>query len=271
MAIKIGIVNQKGGVGKTTTAICLSDAMSQIGYKTLLVDFDPQANSSKVFLANDKEKTIYDGILKKEPIDNIIVKGNDMGDIIPSDNNLKKALEELVTAKAGENKLKKCLSEVDDKYDVIIIDSAPSPGIMMDNVLTASDGVIIPMEAETFAIDGLASLLNNIYEVQEDLNPELRIYGVLMTKLDKTKSVQNTISQQFEKLEESGVHTFKTVIRNSAAIPKIQGFMNISNPSTASEKKVADSNGSIYKYGTNNGAVDYSNFAKELMEVIANG
>ena len=84
MAIKIGIVNQKGGVGKTTTAICLTDAFTQIGYKVLLIDFDPQGNSSKVFQVNENELTIYDGILKKVPLSEIIVKGNAMGDIVPA-------------------------------------------------------------------------------------------------------------------------------------------------------------------------------------------
>ena len=271
MALKIGIVNQKGGVGKTTTAICLTDALTQIGYKTLLIDFDPQANSTKVFSVSDPEMTVYDGILKKEPLKNIIVEGNDMGDIIPSSNQLKNAFSELVSVKAGEVKLKNALSKIENDYDVIVIDSGPSAGIMMDNVLTAVDGVVIPMEPETFAIDGLASLLSNIGEIQDELNPNLKVYGVLLTKFDRSKSIQTNIKEQFKELEKAGVHTFTTTIRNSAAIPKIQGFMNIDEPSNMSEKKVVNSQGSIYKYGTNNGAVDYSNFAKELLEVISNG
>lgn len=271
MAIKIGIVNQKGGVGKTTTAICLTDALTQIGYNVLLVDFDPQGNSSKVFLSDENEKTIYDTILKKIPITDIIVSGNDMGDIAPANNKLKAAIDELVNAKARENKLRNAIRPIEDKYDVIIIDSSPSAGVMMDNVLTASDGIVIPMEPETFAIDGLASLLNNIGEVQEELNPSLKVYGVLLTKFERKKSVQNSIKEQFKGLDESIVHTFNTTIRDSAAIPKVQGFMNISDITNMAEKKVALSQGSIYKYGSNNGAIDYSKFAKELLEVISSG
>ena len=271
MAMKIGIVNQKGGVGKTTTAICLTDAFTQMGYKTLLIDFDPQGNSSKVFKANECENTIYDGIIGGKNLREIIVTGNDMGDIAPANNRLKRAYNELVVAKAAENKLKKAISEIDTDYEVIIVDSGPSANIMMDNVLTAVDGVVIPMEAEEFAIDGLASLLQNIQEVKEELNPGLKVYGVLLTKYDKSKSVQKNIKEQFDNLDESVVHTFKTIIRDSAAIPKTQGFMNITNPENMSEQKVVDSQGSIYKYGSNNGAIDYSNFAKELVEVIQNG
>ena len=271
MAIKIGIVNQKGGVGKTTTAIRLTDALTQIGYKVLLVDFDPQGNSSRVILSDENEKTIYDAILKKVPITDIIVSGNDMGDIAPANNKLKAAIGELVNAKARENKLQNAIRLVEDKYDVIIIDSSPSAGVMMDNVLTASDGIVIPMEPETFAIDGLASLLNNVGEVQEELNPSLKVYGVLLTKFERKKSVQNSIKEQFKGLDESIVHTFNTTIRDSAAIPKVQGFMNISDITNMAEKKVALSQGSIYKYSSNNGAIDYREFAKELLEVIASG
>ena len=271
MAIKIGIVNQKGGVGKTTTAICLTDALTQIGYKVLLVDFDPQGNSSSVFLAKDSTYTIYDGIIDNKPLKDIVITGNDMGDIIPANSRLTRAYNELVIMKAAENKLKKALLGIEKDYDVVIIDSSPSANIMMDNVLTAVDGIVIPMEAEEFSIDGLSSLLKNVSEVQEELNPALKVYGVLLTKYDQDKSVQKNIKAQFEKLDESIVHTFKTIIRDSAAIPKTQGFMEIDEPTNISEQKVVNPQGSIYKYGINNGALDYSAFAQELLEVIASG
>lgn len=271
MAIKIGIVNQKGGVGKTTTAICLTDAFTQIGYKVLLIDFDPQGNSSKVFQVNENELTIYDAILKKVPLSEIIVKGNAMGDIVPANNKLKLAIGELINAKSRETKLKNAIMSIEKDYDVIIMDSGPSAGIMMDNVLTASNGIIIPMEPETFAIDGLASLLENIGEIQEELNPSLKVYGVLLTKYERKKSVQSNIKEQFKGLDESIVHTFSTTIRNSAAIPKVQGFMNISDVTNLADKKVALSQGSIYNYSANNGADDYREFTAELLEVIGSG
>ena len=271
MAIKIGIVNQKGGVGKTTTAICLTDALTQIGYKVLLIDFDPQGNSSKVFQVNENELTIYDAILKKVPLSEIIVKGNAMGDIAPANNKLKLAIGELINTKARETKLKNAIMPIEKDYDVIVMDSGPSAGIMMDNVLTASNGIIIPMEPETFAIDGLASLLENIGEIQEELNPSLEVYGVLLTKYERKKSVQSNIKEQFKGLDESIVHTFNTTIRDSAAIPKVQGFMNISDVTKLADKKVALSKGSIYNYGSNNGADDYREFAAELLEVIGSG
>jgi len=271
MAIKIGIVNQKGGVGKTTTAICLTDAFTQIGYKTLLIDFDPQANSSSVFNVTGQENTIYEGILKRAPMKDIIIKGNPMGDIIPSKTDLAKAAAELITGKAGDYKLSKAITLIEDEYDMIVVDSGPTAGIMMDNVLAAVDGVVIPMEAEKFSIDGLQALLANIDEAREDLNPKLSVYGVLLTKFNKEMGVQKEIAEDFEKLDENIVHKFKTKIRLSAAIPRTQGFMAISNPRTMNDRKTVNSQGSIYNYGINNGSLDYSAFAKELQEVIANG
>ncbi|MCR4653851.1 MAG: AAA family ATPase [Eubacterium sp.] len=270
MAVKIGIVNQKGGVGKTTTAICLTDAFTRKGYKTLLIDFDPQGNASYIFKANDCENTIYDSIIGGKNLRDIIVTGNDMGDIAPADERLIQANKELINARLGENKLKKAIAEIENDYEVIFVDAGPTPGIMMDNVLTAVDGVIIPMQAETLATVGLTSLIKNINEIKEELNPDLEVYGILLTMYDKSVSMHNELKKEFDKIDESVIHKFHTVIRRSKAIPKTQGFMNI-DPENLIEKKVVDSQGSIYKYDSNNGAIDYSNLAQELMEVLHNG
>ncbi len=271
MAIKIGIVNQKGGVGKTTTAICLTDALTQIGYKTLIVDFDPQANVTSVFRAKDRDKTITNAIKNELPFKDIIVKGNTMGDIAPSNEDLADAQESLILEKDGKLKLREVLSTVDEDYDIIVVDSGPTRGIMMYNILAAVDGVVIPMEAETFAIEGLVNLLNNIENAKETLNPDLKVYGVLLSNFKKGISTQNKINAQFSGIDESIVHTFKTIIRESGAIPSTQGWYNVEQATTWNDKKIMESEGSIYKYGTNNGAIDYSEFAKELLEVIANG
>ena len=272
MALKIGVVNQKGGVGKTTTAICLTDALTQIGYKTLLIDFDPQANTTSVFIDEEPEKTVYDCIIKKEPIKNVIVKGNAMGDLIPSSNGLAVAAKELVIGKAGEVKLKNAISEIEDDYEVIVVDSGPTAGIMMDNVLAAVDGVIIPMEPEKFAIDGLTSLIQNINEAREDLNPDLAIYGLLLTKYNKSKSTHKKTYEQFKNLDDSIIHRFETIIRDTGAIPSVHGFKSIDEPQTKAEERIVSAQGSIFKYGSsNNGSKDYLAFAKELLEVIGNG
>ena len=271
MAIKIGIVNQKGGVGKTTTAICLTDALTQIGYKVLLVDFDPQGNTSSVFRAQNSIYTIYDVITDNIPMQNVIIKGNIMGDIVPANDRLNRAIKELVVEKASENKLKRALDTIEKDYDIIIMDSNPSPNILMDNVLTAVNGIIVPMEPEGFSISGISALLKNVNEIQDYLNPNLEIYGILLTRYNHNKAVHKNIKAQFEKLDESIVHTFKTIIRDSDAIPQTQGFVSIDEPTKFSEKKIVNSQGSIYKYCMSNGARDYSAFAQEFLEVIANG
>lgn len=272
MALKIGILNEKGGVAKTTTAICLTDAFTQIGYKTLLVDFDPQANSTSVFCARGREKTIYEGIMNKVPLKEIVVTGNDMGDIIPSEHRLKNASKELVNVRVGENRLKNAIATIEDDYEIIVFDTNPTAGIMMENVIAAVDGVIIPIEPEQFAIEGLASLVDDIIEAREELNPNLEIYGLLLTKYNQKMAKHNQIKEAFLQLDEDYIHKFKTIIRQSAAIPQVQSFMDIEKPENATEQKIVEAKGSIFKYGVNNNATeDYRSFAEELLGVIGNG
>ncbi len=273
MAIKIGIVNQKGGVGKTTTALCLTDAFTQIGYRTLLIDFDPQANSSSVFLAKDKEKTIYESLLKGVPMKEAVVRGNSMGDIIPASEKLTNALYELVTERNRENKLKNAISEIEEDYDIIIIDSSPTAGVMMDNVIAATNGVVIPVEAEEFAVQGVLKMVKNINKAREEINEELKIYGLLLTNVDLNGSSEHRKNEtEFKEIPEDIVHKFRTEIRHSEAIPSVQGWMNAPEvPLNSKQKAQKESRGSIYKYTLgNNASKDYSNLAKELMEVIAN-
>ena len=272
MAIKIGIVNQKGGVAKTTTAVCLTDAFTQIGYKTLLVDFDPQANSSKVFGITSPERSIFDGILRDVPAKDLVLTGNDMGDILPSKTvDLETANKELVITKGGDYRLKRVIDQLNDDYEIIIVDSNPSQNIMMDNILASVDGIVIPMEPETFAIDGLQALARNVEEARHNLNPGLKIYGVLLTKYNEKTAIHRKVKEQFNELREVGFHTFDTIIRKSDAIPNTQSFIHITEAKTYADKQILSAQGSIYKYSKNNGAEDYSNFAQEIMEVISNG
>lgn len=273
MAIKIGIVNQKGGVGKTTTAICLTDAFTQIGYKTLLVDFDPQANSTSVFRAENQEKTVYDSLLKGVPLKDVIVRGNSMGDIAPSSEDLENAITELVQCRARENKLKNALSTAEDEYDIIIIDSNPAAGPMMDNVLAAANGVVIPIEAEEFSVQGVLKMVKKVYDISDDINKDLKIYGILLTNVNLEGSSEHRKNEaQFKEIPDDVAHTFKTEIRHSEAIPSSQGWMNAPEvPMNAKQRAQKTSQGSIFKYGlANNASKDYTNLAKELMEVIAN-
>ncbi len=271
MAIKIGIINQKGGVGKTSTSIALTDAMTQIGYKTLLIDFDCQGNASLTFGTKNNELNIYDVMYNDVPVRDAIDRTNEMGDILPANNRFEEASNRLVVEKRGELKLKKIVKEIEDDYDIIIVDGGPKKDLTMDCILTAVDGVIIPMNADAYSIEGLSSMLKTIEDVQEDSNPSLRIYGVLLTKYDASDSLQLNVLSQFSELEEAGIPVFNTIIRNSKAIPRVQTFNTIAEPKTAAEKNLVNSKGSIFKYGQGNGPIDYSNLAKELLDIIGEG
>lgn len=193
MAKVISLVNQKGGVGKTTTSINLSAALGKEGKKTLLIDLDPQGNASTgLGLSNSDIKTdIYDVMTGNSPIESAIIKTKFKNlSIIPSTINLAgvdvefvKSMLEDSTFRQNEQ-LRNCIATIRDNYDYIIIDCQPSLGISTMNALVASDSVIIPVQCEFFALEGITQLLNSIIMVQSNMNPNLKIEGVLLTMLD---------------------------------------------------------------------------------------
>lgn len=189
----ISMVNQKGGVGKTTTSINLSACLGYLGKKTLLIDLDPQGNASTGVGINkgDNKYSIYDVFTDKISInDSVIVTKYDGLDIIPATINLAGIDIELLNRSNREpgfiktSQLKRYMSKIRDNYDYIIIDCPPSLGILTTNALTASDSVIIPVQCEFFALEGITQLLNTIMLVQKNLNPNLDIEGVLLTMFD---------------------------------------------------------------------------------------
>jgi len=189
----ISIVNQKGGVGKTTSSINLASSLGLLGKRVLLIDLDPQGNASTGvgFDKGDIDKSIYDALIGRADIKQVIFK-TDFKNLYltPATINLAGVDIELIErsrneegfSKAGQ--LKKCLDSIKDKFDYLIIDCPPSLGILTTNALTASDSVIIPVQCEFFALEGITQLLNTIMLAQRNLNPELDIEGVLLTMFD---------------------------------------------------------------------------------------
>lgn len=221
----IAILNQKGGVGKSTTAINLSAALGEMGKQVLLVDLDPQGNASSG-LGVDKSaisSCIYDVLLSDVPLENAIIPDiYPELDLVPSTINLAGAEVELVTEMARENRLKDAIGSVRGKYDYIIIDCPPSLGLLTVNALVAADNLLIPIQCEFYALEGVTKLLESMKRVKSRLNPSLEIYGVLMTMYDSrttlSKQVVDEVKSYFGKI------VFETPIPRSVKISEAPSF-----------------------------------------------
>ncbi|MGQ9525169.1 MAG: ParA family protein [Armatimonadota bacterium] len=199
MPLTFAIINQKGGVGKTTTAVNLAACLAEAGRRVLLVDIDPQGNASSG-VGVDRAKLnacIYDVLIgEKEPDDVLVQVGIDGLDVLPATIDLAGAEIELVSALSRESRLKHALDKVADRYDYVIIDSPPSLGLLPVNALTAADEVLIPIQCEYYALEGISQLLKTIELVRQHLNPKLRIGGVLMTMYDPRTNLANQVIQE---------------------------------------------------------------------------
>jgi len=242
-ATVISIANQKGGVGKTTTALNLAAFISETGQKTLLIDLDPQANAtSGIGMDLNKVKhSVYDVISNDEVIENCIYPtAFDHLHIVPSSASLAGAEVELSNVVSRETILKKRLSTVIDRYDFIIIDCAPSLGLLTLNAFSFSNQLVIPVQCEYFALEGLAKLTNTVQLIKERLNPELSILGILLTMYDKRTSLNRQVV--FDAKRHFNQLIFDTIIPRNIRLAEAPSF---GLPIALYEPK---SNGSIAYY-----------------------
>ena len=193
----IAVVNQKGGVGKTTSAVNLTAALHDLGMKVLLCDFDPQANASSG-LGVDKRRikhSIYDVIINKTEVSAAVVQ-TPYGDVLPSHPDLAGAGVELMTMDNPNHRLANALERVRDQYDLILIDCPPSLELLTLNGLTAADGILVPVQCEYYALEGLSDLMSTLRAVKRRINPRLEIFGVALTMFDGRTNFSTQVAQE---------------------------------------------------------------------------
>jgi len=213
----IAVLNQKGGVGKTTSAVNIASFLAITETPVLLIDMDPQANASTGIGISNKKLSIYDLLINNKNINNTIYKTDiDFLDIIPSDSKLAGAEIELVSMFTRETIFKQIIENIMGKYKYIIIDCPPSLGLLTINALTASNSIIIPIQCEYYALDGLSQLLNTIRLVQKNLNSNLKIEGILITMFDSRLNLSQQVLKEVQ--DYFGDKVYKTLINRNVKL-----------------------------------------------------
>lgn len=226
MARVIAIANQKGGVGKTTTAINLGASLAVAERRTLVIDIDPQGNATSGFGIEKRDDlpTIYDVLVEGRPLEECIQQGVHFAtlDVAPADRDLVGAEIELVGAQGRERILSRALEPVLDRYDLILVDCPPSLGLLTLNTLTAAHSVLIPIQCEFYALEGLSQLLGTVHLVQRGLNPGLEIEGVLLTMYDRRLNLSRQVAE--EAREYFGGKVFETTVPRNVRLAEAPSF-----------------------------------------------
>jgi chromosome partitioning protein len=219
------IANQKGGVGKTTTAVNLAAGLAALQQRVLMIDLDPQGNATMGSGVNKRALTssIYEVLIGQSPIKAAIKNAPECGyDILPANRELAGAEIDLVELDHRETRLKRALAEVRDAYDFVLIDCPPTLSLLTLNGLTAAHGVVIPMQCEYFALEGLSDLVNTIKKVHANLNPDLVIIGLLRVMFDPRMTLQQQVSAQLE--EHFSDKVFKTIIPRNVRLAEAPSY-----------------------------------------------
>ena len=243
-AHSVAFVNQKGGVGKTTTTVNIAAALAQEGQRVLVVDVDPQGNATSSLGVEkaDLDVTVYDAIMNEvEPPDAIISTVRDNVDLMPATPTLAGAEVELVDQSRREHRLADTLKTLQDRYDVVLIDSPPSLGLLTVNALTASNAVVIPVQCEYLALEGVSQVLATIDLIRRNLNPKLELLGVLMTMYDGRTRLSGHVVDEVRRYFPD--HLFSAVIPRSVRLAEAPSFGQVIaeyDPSSRGAKAYAD-------------------------------